>query len=222
MKRDRLYDNKSFDLLWEDGTYVIVKKDPDVKIIHRTLDEDIKLMQSIETVKTYLPKFNMVYNIFDCPSIDGKLLIYATDGDPHRHCFGKHEMVGRYHDDFIQIAMKEYGMKNCLYGEMRDAHEAGYILMFKKKQLSGFTNDKFCSRLDIDTDNPKVKFHYYRFTREQEPEDDIDMEICEKYGFNRNHMHGIYVANYNVIGDWAFIEMPSWKLIPGSAYSKRY
>ena len=114
MKRDRLYDNKSFDLLWEDGTYIIVEKDPDVKIIHRTLDEDIKLMQSTETVKTYLPKFNMVYNIFDCPSIDGKLLIYATDGDPHRHCFGKRQGIYKFFD--TRELAEEYLMSDEFWG----------------------------------------------------------------------------------------------------------
>ena len=104
---------------------------------------------------------------------------------------------------------------------MRDAAESGYILMTKKKQFPDLVEDKFCSRMDIETDNPKVKFHYYRFTEDQEPDSEIDMAICKKYKLNRDKLLGLYVHNYNVMGDWAFIELPDWKVIPGSAYSKR-
>lgn len=221
MKRDILFNNNDLALVQEDGKYVVVKKKSKMKIIQRSLATDTRLLQTKETIATYLPKFNMVYKVFECPEIDGYLLIYTTDGDPLRYCCGKHELEGRYLEDFVEIATKEYKAKNYLYGELREAPESGYILMTKKKSFPNFVKDDFCSRMDINTDNPGVKFHYYRFTKEQEPEREIDMAICKKYKLKRDYLSGLYVFNYNVMGDWAFIELHGWKLIPGSAYSKR-
>lgn len=92
--------------------------------------------------------------------------------------------------------------------------------MSMNKHFPDMVEDDFCSRMEVETDDPKVKFHYYSFTEEQEPHSEIDMAICRKYKLNRDKMLGLYVRNYNVMGDWAFIEMPNWKIIPGSAYSK--
>lgn len=220
MTRDRLYYDDNIELVKEGATYVVIKRKPKMNVIQRSLKEDTKLLQEKETIKSFLPRFNMVYKVFECPEIDGHLLIYTTDGDPLRHCCGKHELTGRYLEDFVKIATKEYKAKNYLYGELRDAPESGYILMTKKKHFPDMVEDDFCSRMDINTDNPGVKFHYYRFTEEQEPEREIDMAICKKYKLKRDYLSGLYVANYNVMGDWAFIELHDWKLIPGSAYSK--
>lgn len=221
MKRTILYNDSDIELVDENDTYVIVKKNSKIKVVQRTLAADTKVLQKGNTIKSYLAKCNMVYNVFDCPSINGKLLIFTTDGDPLRYCCGKHDLRGQYLDEFVSIVENEYKPKCYLYGEMRDAAESGYILMTKKKQFPDLVEDDFCSRMDIETDNPKVKFHYYRFTEDQEPDSEIDMAICKKYKLNRDKLLGLYVYNYNVMGDWAFIELPDWKVIPGSAYSKR-
>ena len=220
MKRTILYNNKDIELVEEDGAYVLVKHNPKAKIINRTSKADAKVLQSKNTVKSYLADCHMVYKVFECPSINGKLLIFTTDGDPLRHCCGGHELTGRYLDEFIDIATKEFQTKCYLYGEMREAPESGFILMTMNKFFPDMVEDDFCMRMDVDTDNPKVKFHYYSFTEEQEPHNEVDMAICRKYKLNRDKMLGLYVKNYNVMGDWAFIEMPNWKIIPGSAYSK--
>lgn len=220
MKRNILYNDKDIELVNEDGVYVLVKHNPKAEIITRTEEEDEKVLCSKNTVKSYLASCNMVYAVFDCPSINGKLLIFTTDGDPLRHCCGKHELTGKYLEEFAGISANEFKSKCYLYGEMRDAHESGFILMTRNKHFPDMVEDDFCSRMDVDTDNPKVKFHYYSFTEEREPRTEIDMAICRKYKINRNKMLGLYVKNYNVMGDWAFIEMPNWKIIPGSAYSK--
>lgn len=221
MDRTILYNNSDIELVDENDTYVIIKKKPKLKVIQRSLAADTKVVQSMNTIASYLPKFNMVYKVFECPSINGQLLIYTTDGDPLRYCCGKHELTGQYLDEFVSIVENEYKPKCYLYGEMRDAPESGFILMTKNKQFPDMVEDDFCSRMDIETDNSKVKFHYYRFTEEQEPSSQIDMAICKKYNINRDNISGLYVHNYNVMGDWAFIELPDWKVIPGSAYSKR-
>lgn len=221
MERTILYNDSDIELVDENDTYVIIKKNSKVKVVQRTLTADTKVLQKENTIESYLAKCNMVYNVFDCPSINGKLLIFTTDGDPLRYCCGKHDLTGQYLDEFVSIVENEYKPKCYLYGEMRDAPESGYILMTKKKQFPDLVEDKFCSRMEIETDNPKVKFHYYRFTQEQEPSSEIDMAICKKYKLNRDKLLGLYVHNYNVMGDWAFIELPDWKVIPGSAYSKR-
>lgn len=220
MKRTILYNNKDIELVAEDGEYVLVKHNPKVKVITRTTKSDAKVLQSKNTVKSYLADCHMVYKVFDCPSINGKLLIFTTDGYDLRHCCGGHELTGRYLDEFMDIAAKEFKAKTYLYGEMREAHESGFILMSTNKHFPDMVEDDFCSRMDVETDDPKVKFHYYSFSDEQEPHSEIDMAICKKYKLNRDKMLGLYVRNYNVMGDWAFIEMPNWKIIPGSAYSK--
>ena len=220
MKRKILYNNSDIELVSEDGSYVLVKKNSKAKVVQRTAAADTKVLQKKNTVKSYLTKCHMVYTVFDCPSINGKLLIFTTDGDPMRYCYGGHEITGKYLEEFMSIVENEFKPKNYLYGEMREAPESGFVLMTMNKHFPDMVEDKFCSRMDIETDNPKVKFHYYRFTEEQEPNSEIDMAICKKYKLNRDKMLGLYVHNYNVMGDWAFIEMPNWKIIPGSAYSK--
>lgn len=221
MERTILYNNDDIELVDEDDTYVIVKKNSKVKVVQRTLAVDTKVLQKENTIESYLAKCNMVYNVFDCPSINGKLLIFTTDGDPLRYCCGKHELTGQYLEEFVSIVENEYKPKSYLYGEMRDAPESGFILMTMNKQFPDMVEDDFCSRMDIETDNPKVKFHYYSFTEEQEPSSQVDMAICKKYKLDRDNITGLYVHNYNVMGDWAFIELHDWKVIPGSAYSKR-
>lgn len=219
MERTILYNDRDIELVREDGSYVLVKKNSKAKVIQRTLAADKKVLQKENTIKSYLTKCNMVYNVFDCPSINGKLLIFTTDGDPLRYCCGKHALTGQYLDEFVSIVENEYKPKCYLYGEMRDAPESGFILMTMNKEFPDMVKDDFCSRMDIETDNPKVKFHYYSFTREQEPSSQVDMAICKKYNINRDNITGLYVHNYNVMGDWAFIELHDWKVIPGSAYS---
>lgn len=220
MKRTILYNNKDIELVEEDGEYVLVKHAPKVKITTRSSNSDAKVLQSKNTVKSYLADCHMVYKVFDCPSINGKLLIFTTDGYDLRYCCGGHELTGRYLDEFMGIAEKEFNVKSYLYGEMREAPESGFILMSMNKHFPDMVEDDFCSRMEVETDDPKVKFHYYSFTEEQEPHSEIDMAICRKYKLNLDKMLGLYVRNYNVMGDWAFIEMPNWKIIPGSAYSK--
>ena len=166
MKRNILYNDKDIELVDEDGVYVLVKHNPKAEIITRTEEEDEKVLCSKNTVKSYLAGCNMVYAVFDCPSINGKLLIFTTDGDPLRHCCGKHELTGKYLDEFAGIAANEFKSKCYLYGEMRDAHESGFILMTRNKHFPHMAEDDFCSRMDVDTDNPKVKFHYYSFTED--------------------------------------------------------
>ena len=39
---------------------------------------------------------------------------------------------------------------------------------------------------------------------------------------DENNLLKLYVYNYNVAGDVAFIELKNWKVVPGSAYSKRH
>ena len=220
MQRKILYNNSDIELVSEDDGYVLIKKNPNANVVERTLDADTKVLQKKNTVKSYLTKCNMVYKVFDCPSINGKLLIFTTDGDPLRYCCGKHELTGRYLEEFISIVENEFKPKNYLYGEMRDAPESGFVLMTMNENFPEMVADKFCSRMDVETKNPKVKFHYYSFTEKQEPKSEIDIAICKKYNLNRDNLLGLYVHNYNVMGDWAFIEMPNWKVIPGSAYSK--
>ena len=111
MERTILYNDSDIELVDENDTYVIVKKNSKVKVVQRTLAADTKVLQKENTIKSYLAKCNMVYNVFDSPSINGKLLIFTTDGDPLRYCCGKHELTGQYLDEFVSIVENEYKPK---------------------------------------------------------------------------------------------------------------
>lgn len=222
MTRDRLYYDDDIELVKEGATYVVIKRKPKMNVIQRSLKEDIKVVQGKETIKSFLPRFNMVYKVFDCPSLDGKLLFFTTDGDPLRHCCGKHELYKRDFEELVNIATKEYGCKSYLYGMVRDdyAPETGYIVMSKKKQFPDMVEDKFGYKLDVETDNPDIAFHYYR------PKKDFNYStaettIAKEYKLDEDNLLKLYVYNYNVAGDVAFIELKTWKVVPGSAYSKR-
>jgi hypothetical protein len=222
MSRNRLYYDDNIELVKEGATYVVIKRKPKMNVIQRSLKEDIKLLQGKETIKSFLPRFNMVYKVFDCPSLDGKLLFFTTDGDPLRHCCGKHELYKRDFEELVNIATKEYGCKSYLYGMVRDdyAPETGYIVMSKKKQFPDMVEDSFGYRLDVETDNPNIAFHYYR------PKKDFNYStaettIAKEYKLDEDNLLKLYVYNYNVAGDVAFIELKTWKVVPGSAYSKR-
>ena len=93
MQRKILYNNSDIELVSEDDSYVLVKKNSKAKVVQRTAAADTKVLQKKNTVKSYLTKCHMVYTVFDCPSINGKLLIFTTDGDPLRHCYGGHELT---------------------------------------------------------------------------------------------------------------------------------
>jgi hypothetical protein len=222
MTRDRLYYDDNIELVKEGATYVVIKRKPKMNVIQRSLKEDIKLLQGKETIKSFLPRFNMVYKVFDCPSLDGKLLFFTTDGDPLRYCCGKHELYERDLEELVNIATKEYGCKSYLYGMVRDdyAPETGYIVMSKKKQFPDMVEDSFGYRLDVETDNPNIAFHYYS------PKKDFNYStaettIAKEYKLDEDNLLKLYVYNYNVAGDVAFIELKTWKVVPGSAYSKR-
>ena len=222
MNRNRLYYDDDIELVKEGATYVVIKRKPKMNVIQRSLKEDIKLLQGKETIKSFLPRFNMVYKVFDCPSLDGKLLFFTTDGDPLRYCCGKHELYERDLEELVNIATKEYGCKSYLYGMVRDdyAPETGYIVMSKKKQFPDMVEDSFGYRLDVETDNPNIAFHYYS------PKKDFNYStaettIAKEYKLDEDNLLKLYVYNYNVAGDVAFIELKTWKVVPGSAYSKR-
>jgi hypothetical protein len=100
------------------------------------------------------------------------------------------------------------------------APETGYIIMSKKKQFPDMVEDSFGYRLDVETDNPNIAFHYYR------PKKDFNYStaettIAKEYKLDEDNLLKLYVYNYNVAGDVAFIELKTWKVVPGSAYSKR-
>lgn len=59
MIRNRLYCDDDIELVKEGATYVIIKKKPKMNVIQRSLKEDIKLLQEKETIKSFLPRFNM-------------------------------------------------------------------------------------------------------------------------------------------------------------------
>jgi len=221
--RNRLYYDDDIELVKEGATYVVIKRKPKMNVIQRSLKEDIKLLQGKETIKSFLPRFNMAYKVFDCPSLDGKLLFFTTDGDPHRYLgAGKHELYERDLEELVNIATKEHGCKSYLYGMVRSdyAPETGYIIMSKKKRFPDLLEDDFSYRLDIETDNPDITFHYYR------PKKDFDYceaesIVAKKYNLDKDNLLKLYVYNYNVAGDVAFIELKDWNVVPGSAYSRR-
>ena len=71
----------------------------------------------------------------------------------------------------------------------------------------------------LETSNPKVKWHYYKFDKHDEPESDVVDEIFDKYRLKEDNMMSLYMSNG--VGHWAFLEFPNWKIIPGSAFSKQ-
>lgn len=222
--RNRLYYDDGIELVKEGATYVVIKKKPKMNVIQRSLKKDIKLLQEKETIKSFLPRFNMAYKVFDCPSLDGKLLFFTTDGDPHRYLGdGKHELYKRDFEELVNIAMKEYGCKCCMYGMVRDdyAPETGYIVMSKKKHFPDMKKDSFGHKLDIETDNPDITFHYYR-PKKDFNYCDAEYTIAKEYNLDKNNLLKLYVYNYNVAGDVAFIELKNWNVVPDSAYSKRH
>ena len=224
MNRNRLYYDDDIELVKEGATYVVIKRKPKMNVIQRSLKEDIKLLQEKETIKSFLPRFNMAYKVFDCPSLDGKLLFFTTDSDPYRYLGAdKHELYERDLEELVDIAMKEYGCKSYLYGMVRDdyAPETGYILMSKKKRFTDMKEDSFAYKLDIETDNPDITFHYYR-PKKDFNYCDAESTIAKEYNLDKDNLLKLYVYNYNIAGDVAFIELKNWNVVPGSAYSKRH
>ena len=228
MDRKRLYHDNFVELMLEGDTYVVVKKQPKVKVTHRSIKDDVKLMQSTDTVKTFLPRFNMVHSVFNCPSVNGTLIFFTTDGDPLRYCCGKHELFSRDFEELVNIAAKEYNAESWIYGmAYRDyAPETGYILLLKKKESLNMEKDDFAYHLAIKTDNPKITFHYFRPLKRKDSYgeyidyDVLESKFCKKYKVNQNNLIRLETnCGYN--GDYAYLELKSWKIVPGSAYSKR-
>lgn len=215
--RKSLYDDSSIELIREDGHYVLVTKKKNVKIENRTYAEDQKAMLEGATVAAWCKKFDVVYSVFDVPAVKGKLFVYTTNGD-----FSRRVMTMSEHEDFAKIVCQEYKMPYMFYGEMKHADESGYVMMFGRKiDDDDFISDDFCERMILETSNPKVKWHYYRFEDHDEPESDVVDEIFDKYRLKEDKMMSLYMSNYHCVGHWAFLEFPNWKIIPGSAYSKR-
>ena len=211
--RQSLYNDSSIQLIREDDHYVLVTKAKNVKIENRTYDEDQKAMLDGATVDEWCKKFDVVYSVFDVPAVNGKLFVYTTNGD--FSTMGEHE-------DFAKIVINEYKLPYMFYGEMKDADESGYVMMFGRKiGEDDFVSDDFCEKMILETSNPKVKWHLYCFDEHDEPESDVVDDIFDKYRLKEDKMMGLYVSNYNCGGHWAFLEFQNWKIIPGSAYSKR-
>ncbi len=215
--RKSLYNDSSIQLIREDDHYVLVTKQKNVKIENRTYDEDQKAMLEGATVDAWCKKFDVVYSVFDVPAVKGKLFVYTTNGN-----FSRRVMTMGEHEDFAKIVINEYKLPYMFYGEMKDADESGYVMMFGRKiGEDDFVSDDFCEKMILETSNPKVKWHLYCFDEHDEPESDVVDEIFDKYRLKEDKMMGLYVSNDNGAGHWAFLEFPNWKIIPGSAYSKR-
>lgn len=217
LDRSTKYSDKNIEFILEDDHYVIVTKNPKAKIVTRSYAEDQKIMVKSSTVADWCKKFDIVYSVFDVPSIKGKLFVYTTNGN-----FSRKVMTMSEHEDFAKVVINEYKLPYMFYGEMKYADESGYVLMFGRKIDSDeFVSDDFCERMVLDTSNPDVKWHYYCFDDHEEPDSDVVEEIMDKYGLKEDKMMGLYVSNDQKFGRWAFLEFPNWKIIPGSAYSKR-
>ena len=216
LNRKTHFSNSEIKFIREDNHYVVVTKNPNVNIVTRTYDEDRKTMVDGITVQEWCKKYDLVYSVFDVPAIDGKLLVYTTNGDPHR--IG---MTMSEHEDFARVVRNEYNLPYMFYGEMKEVNESGYVLMFGRTiSDKDFISDDFCERLDLTTSNPDVTWHYYKFDDHEVPDYDIDLEICTKYELDRDNMMGLYVSNCNQMSRYAFLEFYNWNIIPGSAYSK--
>lgn len=215
--RKSLYNDSSIQLIREDDHYVLVTKEKNVKIENRTYAEDQKAMLEGATVDEWCKKFDVVYSVFDVPAVNGKLFVYTTNGD-----FSRRVMTMGEHEDFAKIVINEYKLPYMFYGEMKDADESGYVMMFGRRiGDDDFVSDDFCEKMILETSNTKVKWHLYCFEEHDEPESDVVDEIFDKYHLKEDKMMGLYMSNYNCAGHWAFLEFPNWKIIPGSAYSKR-
>ena len=215
--RKSLYNDSSIQLIREDDHYVLVTKEKNVKIENRTYYEDQKVMLEGATVDAWCKKFDVVYSVFDVPAVKGKLFVYTTNGN-----FSRRVMTMGEHEDFAKIVINEYKMPYIFYGEMKDADESGYVMMFGRMiGDDDFVSDEFCESMVLETSNPKVKWHLYCFDEHDEPESDVVDEIFDKYRLKEDKMMGLYTSNDNCGCHWAFLEFPNWKIIPGSAYSKR-
>ena len=215
--RQSLYNDSSIQLIREDDHYVLVTKQKTVKIENRTYDEDQKAMLDGATVDAWCKKFDVVYSVFDVPAVNGKLFVYTTNGNLSRRV-----MTMGDHEDFAKIVINEYKLPYVFYGEMKDANESGYVMMFGRMiGEDDFVSDDFCERMVLETSNPKVNWHLYCFEKHDEPESDVVDEIFDKYRLSEDNMMSLYMAHYNCAGHWAFLEFPNWAIIPGSAYSKR-
>lgn len=215
--RKSLYNDSSIELIREDDHYVLVTKEKNVKIENRTYEEDQKAMLEGATVDAWCKKFDVVYSVFDVPAVNGKLFVYTTNGN-----FSRRVMTMGEHEDFAKIVINEYKLPYMFYGEMKDADESGYVMMFGRRiGEDDFVSDDFCKRMVLETSNPEVKWHYYKFDEHDEPESDVVDDIFDKYRLKEDKMMSLYISNYNCVGHWAFLEFPNWKIIPGSAYSKR-
>lgn len=215
--RKSLYNDSSIQLIREDDHYVLVTKQENVKIENRTYDEDQKAMLEGATVDAWCKKFDVVYSVFDVPAVKGKLFVYTTNGNATRRIMTMGE-----HEDFAKIVSNEYKLPYMCYGEMKYADESGYVMMAGRQiGEDDFVSDDFCERMVLETSNPKVKWHLYCFEEHDEPERDVVDKIFDKYRLKEDKMMGLYMFNYNCAGHWAFLEFPNWKIIPGSAYSKR-
>lgn len=215
--RKSLYNDSSIQLIREDDHYVLVTKEKNVKIENRTYGEDQKAILEGATVDAWCKKFDVVYSVFDVPAVKGKLFVYTTNGN-----FSRRVMTMGEHEYFAKIVINEYKMPYIFYGEMKDADESGYVMMFGRMiGDDDFVSDEFCERMVLETSNPKVKWHLYCFDEHDEPESDVVDEIFDKYRLKEDKMMGLYMSNDNCGCHWAFLEFPIWKIIPGSAYSKQ-
>lgn len=215
--RTSLYNDSSIQLIREDDHYVLVTKEKNVKIENRTYGEDQKAILEGATVDAWCKKFDVVYSVFDVPAVKGKLFVYTTNGN-----FSRRVMTMGEHEYFAKIVINEYKMPYIFYGEMKDADESGYVMMFGRMiGDDDFVSDEFCERMVLETSNPKVKWHLYCFDEHDEPESDVVDEIFDKYRLKEDKMMGLYMSNDNCGCHWAFLEFPIWKIIPGSAYSKQ-
>ena len=217
LDRKTVYSDRDVDFVKENGYYVMVKKNSSTKIVTRTYAEDQKIMREGSTIAEWCNKFDMVYSVFDVPSVNGKLLVYTTNGN-----FSRNVMTMADHEDFAKIVITEYKLPYMFYGEMADADESGYVMMFGRKiDEKDFVSDDFCERMILETSNPDVKWHYYRFMNHDEPETNVVDEIFDMYRLDENKMMRLYMSIYNYARTWVFLEFPNWSIIPGSAYSRR-
>ena len=167
--RKSLYNDSSIQLIREDDHYVLVTKEKNVKIENRTYGEDQKAILEGATVDAWCKKFDVVYSVFDVPAVKGKLFVYTTNGN-----FSRRVMTMGEHEYFAKIVINEYKMPYIFYGEMKDADESGYVMMFGRMiGDDDFVSDEFCERMVLETSNPKVKWHLYCFDEHDEPESDV-------------------------------------------------
>lgn len=217
LERKTVYSDRNVEFVTENGYYVIVKKKPKTKVVTRTYAKDQKIKVQGVTVAEWCKKFDIVYSVFDVPAVNGKLLVYTTNGN-----FSRQVMTMSEQEDFAKIVLNEYKLPYMFYGDIDGFSESGYVMMFGRTiGDEDFESDDFCERMILETSNPKVKYHYYRFDDHEEPESEVDDEIFDKYGLTEDNMKSLYMRNYHSAGHRTFLEFPNWKIIPGSSYSKR-